>query len=129
MGPNGSKFCKKLLLLQIAATRFQICIPNFPPNGSHKTTLRFLKFTALTIFPQISNLPLCPLGKLNTSIICKTSDRGAKRCEMWGTRGVVQSVWSTFGLVAFKIILKSFGVIERFAAFSTPEIRIQPNIL
>ncbi len=38
MGPNGSKNFKTLLLLQMAAKRFETC-PEFPPNGRHKTTL------------------------------------------------------------------------------------------
>ena len=52
--------------------------------------------------------------KKNPSIICKTSDRRAKRNEMWDSRVVVQHIWGTFSLVAFKVILRSFGRLSMF---------------
>ncbi len=49
-----------------------------------------------------------------TSINWKTSDRRATWSEIWDLRVVVQHIWGTFGLVAFKVILRSFGALSIF---------------
>ncbi len=54
------------------------------------------------------------MEKSKTSIIWKTSDRRAKRSEIWDSRVVVQYIWGIFGLVAFKVILRSFGALSMF---------------
>ncbi len=54
------------------------------------------------------------MEKSKTSIIWKTSLRRAKRGEIWDSRVVFQHIWGTFGLVAFKVILRSFGALSIF---------------
>ena len=53
------------------------------------------------------------MEKSKASIIWKTSDRKTKRSEIWDSEVVVQVVdmCGTFGLVAFKVILTSFGAL------------------
>ncbi len=52
------------------------------------------------------------MGKSKTSIIWKTSDRRAKQSEIWDSWIVVQHIKDTFGFLAFKIILSSFGALN-----------------
>ena len=54
------------------------------------------------------------MEKPKTSIMWKTSDHRAKRSEIWDSRTVYQHIWGTFGLVAFKVILGSFGALSIF---------------
>ena len=54
------------------------------------------------------------MEKSKTSIIWKKSDRRAKRSEIWDSRVVVQHIWGAFGLVAFKVILRSFRALSIF---------------
>ncbi len=53
-------------------------------------------------------------GEINTSIIWKTSDHRAKRSEILNSWIVVQHIQGTFGLLAFKVILGSFGALAIF---------------
>ncbi len=54
-------------------------------------------------------------GEIKTSIIWKRSDL-AKLSEIWDSRVVVQHILYgvTFGLVAFKVILRSLGALSIF---------------
>ncbi len=54
------------------------------------------------------------MEKSKTSIIWKTSDRRAKWSELWDSWVVVQHIRGTFGLLAFKVILGSFGALAIF---------------
>ena len=54
------------------------------------------------------------MKKSKTSIIWKTSDCRAKRSEIWDSQVVFQDIRGTFGLVAFKVILRSFGALAIF---------------
>ncbi len=63
------------------------------------------------------------MEKYIKSIIWKTSGRRKKRCEIWDLWVVVQHIWGTFGLVAFKVILGSFGPLAIF-----PKIRFPKNV-
>ena len=54
------------------------------------------------------------MEKSKTSNIWKTSDRRAKRSELWDSWVVVQHIWGTFSLVAFKVIWGSFGALVIF---------------
>ena len=54
------------------------------------------------------------MEKSKTSITWKTSNRRANLSEIWDSRVVVQHIWGTFGLVAFKVILRSFGALSIF---------------
>ncbi len=38
----------------------------------------------------------------------------AKRSEIWGLGVQVENIWDTFGLVIFKITLRSFDALELF---------------
>ncbi len=52
--------------------------------------------------------------KPKTSIIWKASDRRVKRSEIWDSRTVLQHIVGTFDLVAFNVILESFGALSIF---------------
>ncbi len=67
------------------------------------------------------------MEKSKTSIIWKTSDRRAKRSEIWDLRVVVQHIWGTFGLLAFKVILGSFGALAIFPKMRFP--KSQPKFI
>ena len=54
------------------------------------------------------------MEKSKTSIICKTSDRRAKRSEIWYSWVVVQHIKGTIGLLTFNVILGSFGALAVF---------------
>ena len=54
------------------------------------------------------------MEKSKTSVIWKTSDRRAKRSEIWDSWVVIQHIRGTFGLLAFKVILRSFGALAIF---------------
>ncbi len=54
------------------------------------------------------------MEKSKTSIIWKTSDRRAKRSEIWDSWVVIQNIRRTFGLLAFKVNLRSFGALVIF---------------
>ncbi len=54
------------------------------------------------------------MEKSKTSIIFKTSDHRAKRSEIWDSWVVVQHIRGTFGLLAFKVILRSLGALVIF---------------
>ena len=47
-------------------------------------------------------------------MIWKTNDRRAKRSEILNSLVVLQHIWGTFRLVAFKVILRSFGALTIF---------------
>ncbi len=54
------------------------------------------------------------MEKSPTSIIWKMSDRRAKWSEIWDSWVVVQDIRDTFGLLAFEVILRSFGALAIF---------------
>ena len=54
------------------------------------------------------------MDKSKTSFIWKTSDRRAKENEIWDSWVLVQHIRGTFGLLAFKFILRSFGALAIF---------------
>ncbi len=54
------------------------------------------------------------MEKTKTSIIWKMSYRRAKRSEIWESRVVFQYIQGTFGIVASKVILRSFGALAIF---------------
>ena len=54
------------------------------------------------------------MKKQKTSIIWKTSDRRAKRSESWDSWVVIEHIRGTFGLLAFRVILGSFGALAVF---------------
>ena len=58
------------------------------------------------------------MEKSKTSVIWKTSDRRAKRSEIWDSWVVIQHIRGTFGLLAFKVILRSFGALAIFRDLS-----------
>ncbi len=54
------------------------------------------------------------MDKSKTSIIWKTSDHKTKRSEIWALWVVIQHIMCTFGLLAFKVILRLFGALAVF---------------
>ncbi len=93
----------------------------FPPNGPHKTTFgifEILSFWLLTIFFRKVQVQHCNLSRNQKpqypgSIFWKTSDRRAKRSEIWDLWVVVTYI-GYFGLLAFKVILGSLGALTIF---------------
>ncbi len=85
--------------------------------------LEFLKVLFFNDFcPKIANAPLYPIEKSKTSIFPKTSHRGAKQSEIWDSWLMVQHIRGAFGLLTFKVILRSFGELSIFH-------KIEENIL
>ena len=60
------------------------------------------------------------MGKPKTSIIWKTSDRRAKRSEVWTSGVSVQCTQGTFDNSVIKVVLGSFGA---FPIFEKPVSR------
>ena len=54
------------------------------------------------------------MEKSKTSITLEKSDHRAKQSEIWDSRVAIQHIWGTFGLVAFKVILRSFAALLIF---------------
>ncbi len=54
------------------------------------------------------------MEKSKTSNIWKMSDRRAKRSEIWDSWVLIQHIRGSFGLLAFKVILGSFGALAIF---------------
>ena len=105
-------------LLQITFEFFQNS-PEFSSQWSSQMhcfwSFEILRLRFLTIFFRKFEIHHCSLyGKSKTSIIWKTSDRRAKPSEIWGSWVVLHHVWGTFGLVALKFILGSFGALAIF---------------
>ncbi len=110
MGPYESENFKTLLLLQITAKSFQTC-PEFSSQWSSQNYVGIFETLSFRIFNDFCFLKISnsPMEKSKTSIIWTTSDRRAKRSEIWESWVVFQHMWGTFGPVAFKVILRSFG--------------------
>ncbi len=116
MGPYGSNNSKFNSFYKSQPV-FKLVL-NFPSNGPHKTTFgifELLSFQFLTSFSENFKFTIVAyMEKLETSIIWKTSDGRAKQSEIWDSRVAVQQIWGTFGLVAFKVILRSFSALSIF---------------
>ncbi len=54
------------------------------------------------------------MGKSKTLIISETSDRRAKRSEIWDSWVLVKHISGTFDLVTLKVIRWSFGALAIF---------------
>ncbi len=54
------------------------------------------------------------MGKCKTAKILEMSSRRAKRSEIWDSWVLIQHIRGTFGLLAFKVILRSFGALAIF---------------
>ena len=107
----GANISKRYSSYQSQPKVFKI-LPNFPPNGPHKTTFGIfesLSFRFLTFFFENIKFTIIAYGDIKTSIIWKTSARRAKRSESLDSRVVVQHIWGTFGLAVFKVIEVYFG--------------------
>ena len=99
---------KKAYFFYKSQPRFIKLLLNDFPSGPHKTTFgifEILSFRFLTFFFQIHH---CTLWRnQTTSNIWKTSDRNAKRSEIWDSGS--SSIYMGYLFVAFKVI---FGVIR-----------------
>ena len=94
--PNGSQNFKTLLLPQISFESFQPFLEFSSQLSSQKYCFGFLKFKFQS-FHEFLNSTIVPgMGKPKTSIVWKTSDRGAKLSEIWAS-GVsllcIQGLW------------------------------------
>ncbi len=108
MGPYGSENFKTLLLLQITTQSF-LTSPEFPPSGRHKTPFgifEILSFRFLTFFFQNFKFTIVAYGEIKNLNYLGS--------EILESRVVLQHTWGTFGLVPFKVILKSFGALLSF---------------
>ncbi len=104
----GAKTSKQYSSLKSVLNPFKPFL-NFHLSGPHKSTVldfEILRFRFLTI---CLNSPLYPMGKPKTSIICKTSDRRAKRSEIRALGVSIQCTQGTFDTSVIKVILGSFG--------------------
>ncbi len=63
-------------------------------------------------------------GESKTSITWKKSNCRAKRSEIWDSQVVVIHIWDTFGLVTFKVILRSFGALSIFPNLGLMRLRL-----
>ena len=59
------------------------------------------------------------MEKSKTSVVGKTSDRRATLSEIWDERVVFSYIWGTFGLLTYKVILRSFGALAIFPKNTT----------
>ncbi len=84
----GAKISKRYSSYKSQQKAFKLFL-NFLPNGPHKTAFGIFEILSLqflmNFFSKISNSPLYLMEKPKTSIIWKTSDRRAKRSEIWGS--------------------------------------------
>ncbi len=91
----------------------------FHPNSLRKTILEIfeiLGFQFLRFFsPKFQIHHHCSLWRNQTPQLSKkTNNRRANRSKIWGSLTVVQHIWDTFGLVAFTVILGSYGALTIF---------------
>ncbi len=126
MGPNGSENFKTLLL-QIAVKRFETG-PEFSSQwSSQKYVWDFWNFEFMIFndfFYENSNFTIVAYGEIKNLNIWKTSDRRAKRSEIWDSWVLIQHIRGTFGLLAFKVILRSFGALAIPIATRGPNDKI-----
>ena len=102
MGPMGAQTSKCYSALKSLLKLFM----NFLLSGPHKSTVNFWMFAILS-FRFLTNFwisPLYPMGTPQTSIIWKTSDRRAKRSEIW----VLGWVFSVYRVLLTLKWLRSF---------------------
>ncbi len=117
MGPSRNENFPKVFKLFL----------NFLPNGPHKTfrIFKILSFRFLTIFffeKKNFKFTIVAYGEAKNLIyIWKTSDRRAKRSEIWDPWVVNQHIRGTFGLLAFKVFFRSFGA---FAIFRNLDLMV-----
>ncbi len=107
--PMGLKISKRYSYKSVES--FQTCHEFSFQWSSQNYFWDFWNFEFLIFndfFAKISNSPLYPVEKPKSSIIWKTSDRRAKRSEIWHSQVLTIPIWCTFDLVAFNVILGSF---------------------
>ncbi len=114
--PMGAKISKRYSSYKSQPNVFKLVLL-FPPMVLTKLRWGFWNFEVsffndffiFFIFTTVA------YGKWKTSIIWKTNHNRAKRSEIWDSLVVVHHhIWGTFGLVAFKVILMSFGALSIF---------------
>ncbi len=129
MDPNRSENFKTLLLLHSSQWSLLNNIGIF----------EILSFRLMIFFSKISISPLSHMGRpKHNAIIWKMKYGRAKQSEIWDQRTVLQHIRGTFGLLAFKGLLGSFGALAILceleilfskAAASTLRIFLKPNFL
>ena len=111
----GVKISKRYSSYKSQRNVFKLVL-NVTPNGPHRMTLRIfqiLSFRFVTIFSRKFQIHHC-MKKSKTSIIWKTPDRRAKRSDILDSWIVTQHILGTLGILAFKVILGSFGALASF---------------
>ncbi len=68
----------------------------------------------MIFFSENSKFTIVAYQQIKTSIIWKMSDRRVKRREIWDSWVVIQHIWGTFVLLAFKVILGSYSALAIF---------------
>ncbi len=111
MGPNGSEKFKTLLLQISGDGHFsfqwssQNCVGDF---WNFKFPIFGDFFFENIKFTNVPNRETKNLSYVETSIIWKTSDRRAKRGEIWDLWVLVKYTSGTFGNVVLKVMWESF---------------------
>ena len=85
----GAKTLKRYSSLKSLANLFKLFL-NFLLSGPYKSTLFEFWNLDFPIFNEFLNFTIVPMGKPKTSIICKMSDRGEKRSEIWASGESIQ---------------------------------------
>ncbi len=102
------------------------------PLGAKRSKYYSLSTDRRQNFPTFGDISY----QTKASIIWKTSDRRAKRSEIWDLRTVSEHIWSTFGLAPLKNMFPVIRCTCKFnlrkynlqnAAYYTLRILLQPN--
>ncbi len=104
MEPNGSENFKTLLLLQVAAKRFQTS--EFASKYSpHKTTLGRVEILSIRFFSEIFQFTIVPYGETP-----KLNDRKRavveQKSEILGLWILVDHIWGTFDSIQGRFFRK-----------------------
>ncbi len=101
---------------------------NFSAKGPHKTVfgitcIEILSSQFLAIFFFNFKFTIVAYREAKNSIIWTMSDRRAKLSGIWNLQVLIVHIWCTFDLVAFKVILGSFGALTIFRDWALIIIR------
>ncbi len=113
----GAKISKRYSSYKLQPKVLKLFL-NFPPYGPHKSMFGIFEISSLrfvTNFFRKLQIYHCSLWRNQKPQLSKnTSDRRTKRSEIWDSWVLIQHIRGTFGLLAFKVILGSFGVFQIF---------------
>ncbi len=118
LDPMGVKLSKFYFAYKSQPKVFKVVLNEFSSQRSSQNYIWDWKFEFVIVNDHLfenfkSTISAYGKIKKNSSIL-KTSDRRAKRSEIWDLWVIVQHIWGTFGLVPVKVISRSFGVLSIF---------------